>query len=691
MSEVKRRMDELCEAIARHDNAYFVQNKPTITDEVYDQMLVELRNLESEFPDLRNPNSPTSRVGSDLESTFDKVQHRSPMLSLEKAFSTEEIIGHFVHAIGEDFDPDIDVVVEPKIDGLSLALRYVDGNLVMATTRGDGTTGDDVTANARTIKSIPTILTVDPKIGRISTTIEVRGEVCMSRKTFAELNEERLEAGLDAFANPRNAASGTMKLKDSREVAKRRLSFVAYQLFQDDDVPSVSQNSLLGTLSLLGFTIPKTKNSRLDPDQIDKILAYQAEHRNDYPYDIDGLVIKIDSTSIQRELGLGTTTPKWAVAYKFPAERKVAKLLDIELTVGRTGQITPNARIQPIQLAGTTVKNASLGNIDEILRMKINVGDEIIIQKAGEIIPQVVGVVFEGIHVIEGSGLEGQAKERFDQKPVWTMPVECPSCKTAIRRDGVHYFCTNTSCNERQVQYLIYAFGKGCLDCDGLGEAQARTLVENGCSSILGVLKFPEDQVCAVFKKAASKKFLAQREKIKEAPLWRKIKAMGIDGIGTTMAKELSARWSNIADMVEKPEDLPEVIGIVNAASFVRWVEANIDEVVGLQEAGFVFSEERKTGPLSGSVFCITGAMASGTRDFVAHKIEENGGAVKDSVGRKVNYLVSGDGGGRNKAEAARKYGTKVITEAELYTMMGFDGVPVGGGQQVLLREMLED
>jgi DNA ligase (NAD+) len=687
---VKDRLAELRRLVHEHNHRYFVLNEPIIPDETFDKIFRELLELEKAHPEFADPNSPTVRVGNDSANEFVKVQHEEPMLSLAKVFSVEETVGFFVSAVGgpdEDGFEDLaqqELAVEPKIDGLSLSLHYENGQLVRAVTRGDGTTGDDVTANARTIQSIPLQAQHNALIGDVSTmSFEVRGEAYMTKDTFAALNAERAENGEQLFANPRNAAAGTLKQKDSREVAKRQLRFIAYQAY---GLPVETHVALLGMLGMLGFHTPTPVMCRPDPDEVEHTIDEFTKCRANYPYDIDGLVFKLNRIELQVELGAGTTTPKWAVAYKFPAERKLAKLLDIELTVGRTGQITPNARIEPTQIAGTTVKNASLSNIDIITRRKIDVGDTIILQKAGEIIPEVVGVQFSGWAFIDGRvDLEasGAAKDApfpevsqhsFDvAKTSWKMPTKCPACNSDLVRDGVHYFCVNDHCLERKVQYLIYALGKGCLDWDGMGEAAVRDLVEHGTdyASLLSILKMSNDDIEHIFKPAMQRKFKAERERIKAAPLWRKLKALGIAGLGTTNAKAVAHRWGNLADALDHIEEVPKVIGQVNGKAFTDYVIKNVDYLADLQSAGFVFAEERHEGPLSGKLFCITGAMASGTRDQVAARIEKAGGVVKSSVGKKVNFLVSGPGGGQNKADDAKKYGTKVITEEELYAMIG--------------------
>jgi len=669
------RVKELRRIIAEHDQAYYVHNKPVIADEVYDQLYRELVALEKANPDLADPNSPTARVGNDLTVDFAKVSHGQPMLSLSKAFSVDETLRFFISALGDGFDPEDEVVVEPKIDGLSLSLRYENGQLVKAVTRGDGTVGDDVTMGARTIRSIPLQLLPPATMSSMGLNFEVRGEVYMSKKVFEELNADREEK----FANPRNAAAGTLKQKDTKEVARRRLNFIAYNAA---GLGVDSHDAMIGTLYMLGFEVPEVKVCKLDPDVLTDVIGKFAQKRSSFAYDIDGLVFKIRSMARRIELGLGTTAPKWAVAYKFPAEQKLAYLQDIELTVGRTGQITPNARIEPTQLAGTVVKNASLSNIDEITRMRINVGDTVVLQKAGEIIPQIVGVRVGGVIYIEGRQMTDLVKNtlhEFETKSVWQMPTRCPSCGGTLVRHGVHYFCPNDRCKERLVQQLIYTFGKGCLDCNGTGDAQCRAFVDNGRLTLLDVLKMSKTEVCNLFSGSAASKFLIQRERIKTAPLWRKLKSLGIEGLGSTNAKELAARWSSLADIIDHEAELPGIIGPVNAASLLKFVEENVDYITALQEAGMIFAEDRKEGPLSGRVFCITGAMGSGSRDQVAARIEAAGGIVKDSVGKKVHFLVAGEGGGRNKAEAAKKNGTKVITEEDLFKMIGQD-MPTAGG-----------
>lgn len=650
---MKERIFELRRQLHAANHAYHGLNQPTISDAEYDRLFRELQDLERLNPQFDDPNSPTKRVGGVEVGTFQKVPHSVKMLSLDNAFTSEEVATFFQVEAG--------LVVEPKIDGLSLAIRYKDGQLVQAITRGDGSTGDDVTANTRTISSIPLVL--DKPLN-----LEVRGEVYMSREVFAKLNEERERNGEEKFANPRNAASGTMKQRNSTEVANRKLGFIAYAEvtggLQDD-----SEDDLLVKLGRLGFTIPDSA-CVLSPATVDNAQAVIDEcklWKTILPYEIDGLVFKVNSKRIQAELGMGTRSPKWAIAYKFPAEQVETTLESITIQVGRTGTLTPVAELKPVHVAGTTVKRASLHNWDEIARLNVAPGDQVIIEKSGEIIPKVIRLA------------------KKNARYAYKAPETCPCCGTAVKRDegNVAYYCPNSDCVEQVKQSLLYSFSKGCLDWDGMGDSQVDKLVAGGLtrmSSVIGATPTLLNQ-CGITG-GSQVKFLKEQQKVLQQPLWRKIAALGIEGIGSSSSKELAAKYSSIYDLIEnlgtKLEELKALIGPSAAANFIKWVEQNVNELESLSILGYKLEQDQAAmGKLSGKTFVITGALMSGTRDQVAAKIEAAGGMVKPSVSKKINYLVVGEGGGKNKAEKAQKLGTICITEEQLYQMLGQE-MPAG-------------
>jgi DNA ligase (NAD+) len=618
---------------------YYVHSSPTITDAEYDRLLRELKELEDRNPSLVDPNSPTARVGAAEISSFAKVRHTKPMLSLDNAFTVDEVLDHLKH-------PNAGVLVEWKIDGLSLSLIYENGQLVRAVTRGDGTIGDDVTINARTIADIPLVLPT-------ALNVEVRGEVYMPKDVFAKLNRQRQAEGEELFANPRNAASGTMKQKNPVEVARRKLRFLAYH-YSRTNVETQGQS--LSALKHLGFNVPETMMCSLsDRARVNECINLASIRRNNLPFEVDGLVFKLDNLKLQEEAGYGTRSPKWAIAFKFPAERKATKLNSITVQIGRTGTLTPVAELEPILIAGTTVKRASLCNQDEIVRLGINVGDDVLVEKAGEIIPKVVG-------------LSQKVKQGH-----WLMPTHCPCCNTRIEKEEgqVAYYCPNFACPDQVFERLEHAVCKRSLDIDGCGESQIRQLIANGVKTLKDLFSIENVSFLGT---ASQAKFVREREKAKKAPLWRKLHALGIEGLGSTSCKELAARFTSLEQMVDHDAEVKSILGPVAACNFFATIETLIDEIAKLDALGFTFEEDAKArGVLSGKVFVITGAMLSGSRDQVSAKIEGLGGTVKPSVSKKVNFLVKGDGAGANKTEAATKYGTKIITEDELYRLMGVE------------------
>jgi DNA ligase (NAD+) len=649
-------------------------------------------------------------------SSFAKVAHQRKMLSLDNAYSVEDVTSFFEH-------PDSGIV-EPKIDGLSLTLRYQEGRLVQAITRGDGSTGDDVTDNARCISSIPLVLPYP-------LSIEVRGEDCMTFAVFNELNRQLAEAGDDQFANPRNAAAGSMKSKDSREVAKRRLTFIAYNTADPmefmTDICKVlkmeldrTHDNVLKYLGRIGFmtvyNYPMSQTNCLrsffctalkNDDEVTKALAWGEEMRQFAPFPTDGLVFKVNDLAIQSELGDGTRAPKWAVAFKFPPERKATVLKSIEVSIGRHGTLTPVAILEPVQLSGTTVQRASLCNQDEIERLRVNIGDTVLVEKSAEIIPKVMGIQFDGEDYINGVAhpkmkykvgdiecedvdKEGVVCEEFLTKPIWHMPETCPCCGTKVKRDEgmVAYYCPNEACRVQVIERLKHALGKSALDWDGMGEETVTAIVEaslfNGVPQITQlshIIALPGDIIAEVLKPAALKKFLTERERVKKAPLWRKLHALGIEGIGRSTAQDLANKWDSAVTMLTSPSDtvaaaakevLRGVLGDVALDSFDSFMRKNAKEIEALEGYGYLFEEAaERVGPLTGKVFCITGTMLSGTREWVAQLVESKGGTVKSSVSKKVDYLVSGPGGGASKSAAAQKHGTQIITEEQLYELMG--------------------
>ena len=664
--EAKDYATRLRQQINTHNHAYYVIGQPTVTDAEYDLLFRDLKALEDRWPQTRDPNSPTCRVGSQVMYTFQKVNHDRKMLSLDNAYSAEEVVKFFASSQ--------ETIGEPKIDGLSLSLHYKSGHLIRAITRGDGTTGDDVTTNAKTIRSIPLELS-------LPLDTEVRGEVYMPISVFESLNKELEQAGEDLFANPRNAAAGTLKQKDSRVVAKRNLGFIAYNVGSPiklvDDIarrigqPGVkSHKAVLVWLGTLGFITPMrcpgrsgwidfTRTVPADAaGLIDEIIKDLGDLRETLDFQTDGLVFKINDLNVQSELGDGTRSPKWATAYKYPPERKPTLLKRIEVSIGRLGTLTPVAILEPVQLSGTTVERASLCNQDEVQRLGIDIGDTVYVEKSAEIIPKVMGLAKKGKNA-----------------SFWLMPKACPSCGSPVIKDisRVAYRCPNTfRCPAQAIERLKHALGKPALDWDGMGEETVKWFVEKAkITTLSGLMEVTPSWVDTHLSKAAAKKFLKERERVKSVPLWRKSHALGISGIGKTASQDLCARFKSILDMHTAPGEVCRIVGEVHGKSFYDFVTNNVDEIEKLDSLGLTFAEpEGVAGPLSGKTFCITGVLVSGKRGEVEARIMQAGGAVKSSVTKKVQFLIVGEGGGANKAEGARKNGTAIITEEQLYSLL---------------------
>lgn len=669
------RVEVLRQQLDKANFEYHVLARPTITDEEYDRLFRELRDLEAAHPELDDPSSPTRRVGAILPtSEFGKIKHGRRMLSLDNAFTPEEV----VKALGE-----VDLFQEPKIDGLSLELVYRDSRLVSAITRGDGTTGDEVTANARTIKTVPLRLAED------GLDIEVRGEVYMRNDVFERLNAEFIAAGDEPFANARNAAAGSLKLKDPQEVARRELSFVAHGTPNEIEGLTTHQ-ALVCYFQELGFqtvyTIPVAEEAdsvaslvqAATAEKLRREIALADELRRHLVVATDGLVYKINDLARQRELGEGERSPKWAVAFKYPPERKATVLKGVSLQVGRTGRITPVAILEPVALGGTVVQRASLCNQDEINRLGINVGDSVLVEKSAEIIPKVMGLHKKG-------SLAG----------TYQIQAVCPCCGTPLVQPAgfVDWYCWNAGCADQVFAQLVYATGKGALDIDGSGEAFVRTLMECGVQCLSDMFALED---VSRLKPAARAKFIAGREQAKSAPLWRKLNALGVEGWGKSTCQDVAARWLSLNAILDAmtPDamgisPLSRVVGRVRFASFVTYLETHADELERLEQLGFKLEAPpaENTGALTGKIFVITGALASGTRDQVMRRIEAAGGTVKSSVSAKVHYLVMGADAGATKSNAARKHGVQVIDEKALYVLMGVP-MPMARGAELLQEEL---
>ena len=650
-----RRVNELTKIIEYHNNLYYNNDEPEISDYEYDMLLRELENLEAEYPELKRPDSPTNRVGGSAGEKFSPVTHAVPMESLHDSFSHDEL---------RDFDRrvreaagSVKYVVEPKFDGLSVSCEYRNGVFTRGSTRGDGTTGEDVTDNLMTIKSLPKRLKNAPEF------IEVRGEVYMSFESFNALVKRQEENEEKPAKNPRNAAAGSLRQKNSKITAERQLDIFVFNIQQLEGAQVSSHSQSLEYLKQLGFPTSFHKTFTDIEDVISEIERI-GEHRGEYDYAIDGAVVKVDDFS-QREL-LGSTAkyPRWAEAYKYPPEEKPTKLLQIEINVGRTGVLTPVGVFEPVLLAGTTVSRATLHNSDFIAEKGVNVGDTVIIRKAGEIIPEVLSVA-----------QKGENAEPF------TFPKVCPSCGSPVSRDDEAAIrCTNTDCPAQLMRHLIHFVSRNAMDIDGLGPAVLEQLVgENLIKSPADLYRLEASQLISLERMAekSANNLVAAVEKSKENELYRLVFALGIRNIGLKAAKLICENFATIDDIMNaSAEDFEKIegFGSVMAQSVQGYfaLESTRELIDELKQLGLKMkpSEQKPKGGLfEGKTFVLTGTLPNMKRSEAAKLIEAHGGKTSSSVSKKTSFVVAGEEAG-SKLTKAQQLGIPVITEEQFMQMI---------------------
>ena len=654
-----RRVNELTKIIEYHNNLYYNNDEPEISDYEYDMLLRELENLEAEYPELKRPDSPTNRVGGSAGEKFSQVVHAVPMESLHDSFSHDEL---------RDFDRrvreaagSVKYVVEPKFDGLSVSCEYRNGVFTRGSTRGDGTTGEDVTDNLMTIKSLPKRLKNAPEF------IEVRGEVYMSFESFNALVKRQEENEEKPAKNPRNAAAGSLRQKNSKITAERQLDIFVFNIQQLEGAQVSSHSQSLEYLKQLGFPTSFHKTFTDIEDVISEIERI-GEHRGEYDYAIDGAVVKVDDFS-QREL-LGSTAkyPRWAEAYKYPPEEKPTKLLQIEINVGRTGVLTPVGVFEPVLLAGTTVSRATLHNSDFIAEKGVNVGDTVIIRKAGEIIPEVLSVA-----------QKGENAEPF------TFPKVCPSCGSPVSRDDEAAIrCTNTDCPAQLMRHLIHFVSRDAMDIDGLGPAVLEQLVgENLIKSPADLYRLEASQLISLERMAekSANNLVAAVEKSKENELYRLVFALGIRNIGLKAAKLICENFATIDDIMNaSAEDFEKIegFGSVMAQSVQGYfaLESTRELIDELKQLGLKMkpSEQKPKGGLfEGKTFVLTGTLPNMKRSEAAKLIEAHGGKTSSSVSKKTSFVVAGEEAG-SKLTKAQSLGITILSEQELLDMLGEQG-----------------
>lgn len=660
---IKERYEKLKAEIEEHNYRYYVLADPIISDQEYDKLFKELVELEKKYPELKTPDSPTQRIGGIVVEGFNKVNHSIPMLSLDNTYNEEEILDFHKRVLKNLNLTHVEYFCELKIDGVSVALRYTDGVLTQAITRGDGTTGEDITQNVKTIPSIPLRL-------RKNLSIEVRGEIYMPKKEFVRINSEREEKGLPVFANPRNATAGTLKLLDSKEVAKRKLSSFMYYVIFPQNYNLETQEEAINFLKEVGFRINPNYKKVEDIGQVIEFWKEWNRRRKELEYEVDGIVVKVNSFELQRVLGETARSPRWAIAFKFEAEQKETKLKAIKLQVGSTGIITPVAEFDPIQLEGTTVKRASLHNFDYIKERDIREGDYVLIEKAGGIIPQVIGPVKE---------------KRTGEEKIIQPPEKCPVCGGKvgkIKSSEVAIRCLNPSCPEKLLRTLENFVSRDAMNIQGLGPKLLKRMVDAGLVKDVADLYYLNDQKIRSLGEGIGDKtvenILTQIEQSKNRELYRLINALGIPNVGLKTAKDLANHFKNLDSLIDaKFDELVEIEGIgedIANAIIKFFSQEEVKKIVKkLKDAGVNMGkkeEEKSEGPLKGLVICQTGALSKMTRQEFAEYVESKGGTFSENVTKKTNILVVGENPG-SKLDKAQSYGITIMSEEDFFDEYG--------------------
>jgi DNA ligase (NAD+) len=656
-SEAKKRIDILRKEIKEHNNRYYVSNQPSISDFEYDLLLNELETLEKKFPEFIIADSPTRRVGSDLTREFEQFEHTYPMLSLGNTYSEEEL-REFDNRVHKTISQSIEYVCESKFDGASISIIYKNGSLFRAVTRGDGNKGDDVTLNVKTIRNIP--LKITNKV--LPAEFVIRGEILMPRAVFKRLNEERLRADITPFANPRNAAAGTLKLLDPRIVASRSLECMVYFLLSEE-LPHDNHYDNLKEAAGWGFSVAKSIKLCRNIGEVIQFITYWESERKNLPYDTDGVVIKVNSLIQQHELGFTAKSPRWAIAYKYKAEEATTRLLSVAFQVGRTGAITPVANLEPVFLSGSTVKRATLHNEDQISLLDLHLNDMVYVEKGGEIIPKIVGV-------------DHTFRNENSKKIVFIS--NCPECGTElIKNEGeANHFCPNYLHCPPQIKGRIEHFiSRKAMNIDGLGEETVDLLFsKNLIRNISDLYDLHLDQLVPLERlgeKSASN-ILKSIKKSIDTPYQRVLFALGIRHVGETVAKTIASRFRTIDELINADlEQLTSVyeIGPKIAASIVAYFSDadNLEMIKRLKSTGIRFSNENESSPagnsLEGKIIVISGVFTKHSRDEYKEMIERNGGKNSASVSGKTSFILAGENMGKSKKEEAKKH--KIIIKSE--------------------------
>lgn len=660
--QAKKRVKELRDLLNKANKAYYQEAQPFISDKEFDEYLAELEQLEEEY-NLVEPTSPTQRVGGEPSSEFETVTHPTPLLSLDNTYNEEEL-NDFDRRVRELLGhEDFSYMVELKFDGAAIRLRYENGDLVLGATRGDGERGDDITRNIKTIKDIPLHLKNDyPEVA------EVRGEAYMEREAFVRLNEHREQQGLNPFANPRNSTAGSLKMQDPREVARRPIRFFSFDLESDKNHKNITQYEKMQVLAKYGLPVCDYFEQCRNIDEVHRQIAKWKELRHNLPYETDGVVIKVNEDKLRDQLGSTAKAPRWAIAYKFEAEQATTTVQDIRLQVGRLGKITPVADFQPVELAGTTVKHASLHNEDEIHRKDIRVGDRVIIEKAGDIIPQVVSVV---------------NPDRDERRSRFEMPEDCPACGEKLVKLGeeVDWRCINPECPPQIRQRIEHFASRDAMDIEGLGEAVVDQLVTEGLiKTYADLYELTKEQLLPLERMAekSAQNLLDAVEESKKQPLDRVIYALGIRFVGKTVARDLARALKTMDAIIEADQETItdiDSIGPKIAESVVEFFnqDHNRQIVASLREHGLNFEmeqQEKASQRLKGMKFVLTGSLPSLTRKEATARIEKHGGTTTSAVSSNTDYLLKGKSPG-SKLDKAQELDVEVIEEDDLRKLIG--------------------
>lgn len=662
VEDAKQEIEKLRKEINYHNYRYYVLNQPVISDYEYDQLYKKLVELEQKFPELITPDSPTQRIGGEPLKEFKTVEHKNKMLSLDNTYSEEELL-EFDKRVKKGLGRQVKYEVTLKIDGVAVALHYKNGKFILGATRGDGIKGDDITQNIKTIKSVPLVLMTDDNELK---NIEVRGEVYLSKKNFEKINKEREDQGEPIFANPRNAAAGTLKLLDPKEVAKRNLDLFIHTIPVQPGSHHTSHYETLKKLANVGFKVVPHIELCNDIKEVIDYMKKWEDKRDGLEYEVDGLVIKVDNFADRELLGYTIKSPRWAIAYKYPARQAITKLKDIQLQVGRTGRVTPVAILEPVPLSGTTISRATLHNEDEIKRKDIRIGDYVIIEKGGEVIPKVVGVVKE---------------RRIGQEKIFKFPDKCPVCKEKIYRleEEADWRCVNASCPAQIKGAIIHFASRQAMDIEGLGWVLVNKLVD------LGIVKSFDDIYKLDVKTIADLERMGEKsaqnlidaiKKSKERDFVNVLYALGIPNVGINASNLLVNEFKNIYNLMNaNMERLTSIQGIgeVVAEGIINYFKSpkNRRLIDNLKKAGLKFETEKviADGPLKNKTFVFTGELSSMTREEAQAMVRKLGAHPSSSVSKKTDYVVVGIEPG-SKYEKAKKLGVKIIDEQEFLRMI---------------------